>query len=147
MTAPTDTPTRKTIDIGDEGPTVAVDKLERRDFVRYAGASGDFNPLHYDQPYAESAGHDDIFGQGMLVGGIASRVLTQWFGINSIRSFTIRFTGTVFPGDSVTATGTVQEIHRPKSEKTAKSMVTVELVIENQDSDIVATGDATAMVP
>ncbi|RZV12247.1 acyl dehydratase [Natrinema hispanicum] len=96
--------------VGDSGPTVVVDDLERRHFVRYAGASGDFNPIHYDEPYATAAGNETVFGQGMLTAGITSRVVTRWFDLRDVTRFDVRFRSRVFPGDTVVATGEVAEI-------------------------------------
>ncbi|MFA9415897.1 MaoC family dehydratase N-terminal domain-containing protein [Natrinema sp. HArc-T2] len=93
--------------VGDSGPTVVVDDLERRHFVRYAGASGDFNPIHYDEPYATAAGNERVFGQGMLTAGIASRVVTRWFDLRDISRFGVRFRSRAFPGDTVVVTGEV----------------------------------------
>ncbi len=95
---------------GESGPTVVVDDLERRHFVRYAGASGDFNPIHYDEPYATAAGNERVFGQGMLTAGIASRVITRWFDLRDVTHFGVRFRSRVFPGDTVIATGEVADI-------------------------------------
>ena len=96
--------------VGESGPTVVVNDLERRHFVRYAGASGDFNPIHYDDPYATAAGNESVFGQGMLTAGITSRVVTRWFDLRDITRFDVRFRSRVFPGDTVVATGEVAEI-------------------------------------
>ena len=96
--------------VGDSGPTVVVGDLERRHFVRYAGASGDFNPIHYDEPYATAAGNERVFGQGMLTAGITSRVVTRWFDLRDVTRFDIRFRSRVFPGDTVVATGEIDEI-------------------------------------
>lgn len=121
--------------VGDEGPTVRVDSLSRQDFVRYAGASGDFNPLHYDEPYATDAGNDSVFGQGMLTASIASNVVTEWFGVGAVRTFETRFEGQVWPGDSLEATGTVAAVDG--------ETVDVELEVTTDDDRTVITGRAT----
>ncbi len=61
---------------GDALPEVKVAKLTRTDFVKYAGASGDFNPIHHDQTFAEASGNPTVFAMGMLNAGILSRVVT-----------------------------------------------------------------------
>jgi len=67
------------LSVGDIGPEVVFEDVQRENFVRYAGASGDFNPVHYDGPYAKAAGYPSVFGQGMFTAGIASRAATNWF--------------------------------------------------------------------
>ncbi len=76
-------------------------------FVKYAGASGDFNPMHHDDTIAAQVGNPSVFGHGMLTMGLAGRVLTDWFGPESVRRFQVRFAKQVWPGDVLTATATV----------------------------------------
>ena len=126
------------VSVGDTGPTVVVEDLERKHFVKYAGASGDFNPIHYDEPYARAAGNESIFGQGMFTAGVASRVVTNWFGLESIDSFGVRFQSQVFPGDSIVATG---EIVDGESDD---GVVEVDLEATNQHGETLLTGSSTA---
>lgn len=72
------------VEVGDAGPELVVEDLEREDFVRYAGASGDFNPIHYDVPYAHEAGHPDVIAQGMLTAGFAAHLAADWFGLANV---------------------------------------------------------------
>src|SRR6186997_3399213 len=95
---------------GDEMPTTTVGPMTRTDFVRYAGASGDFHPLHHDEVYAREAGMPSVFGMGMLHGGMLGVALARWVGPENVRSFAIRFTGQVWPGDTLTLTGRVERI-------------------------------------
>ncbi|RRJ30135.1 FAS1-like dehydratase domain-containing protein [Halocatena pleomorpha] len=124
--------------VGDTGPTIVVEDLHRQDFVRYAGASGDFNPIHYDEPYATAAGNERVFGQGMFTAGVASRVLTDWFGIDRIASFSVRFRSRVFPGDTIVGTGEVVNIGSNRTD------VTVELEA-TADGKTLLTGTATVI--
>jgi acyl dehydratase len=124
--------------VGDTGPTVVVEDLERQQFVKYAGASGDFNPIHYDEPYATAAGNESVFGQGMFTAGITSRVVTDWFDLADVASFGLRFQSRVFPGDTVVATGDVAEIDRDSG------TVETELEARTTDGETLLTGTATA---
>ena len=126
------------LEVGDSGPTVVVDGLERRDFVRYAGASGDFNPIHYDEPYATAAGNDRVFGQGMLTAGITSRVVTRWFDLRDVTRLDVRFRSRVFPGDTVVATGAVADIDHDAG------TVETELEARTAAGKTLLTGSATA---
>ncbi len=125
--------------VGDTGPTVVVEDLHRQDFVRYAGASGDFNPIHYDEPYATAAGNERVFGQGMFTAGVTSRVLTDWFGVDRITSFGVRFRSRVFPGDTIVATGEIVDIESNGVEATVELEATA-------DGETLLTGTATVTV-
>ena len=95
---------------GDDMPTATVGPMTRTDFVRYAGAGGDFHPLHHDEVYAREAGLPGVFGMGMLHAGILGNHLARWVGPDNIRRFSIRFTGQVWPGDLLTITGRVERV-------------------------------------
>lgn len=129
--------------VGDEGPTVVVEDLSRPDFVKYAGASGDFARIHYDEPYAREAGYPSVFGQGMLTAGVASTLVTDWFGIEHVRRFKTRFSAQVWPGDTVSVTGEVTDLAR--TDDTVVVDVTFEAT--THDGGVVLTGEATAELP
>ncbi|WP_339105827.1 MaoC family dehydratase N-terminal domain-containing protein [Haloterrigena salinisoli] len=126
------------LEVGDAGPTVVVEDVERKHFVKYAGASGDFNPIHYDEPYARAAGNESVFGQGMFTAGVASRVVTDWFPLEAVDSFGVRFQSQVFPDDTIVATGEV--VDRQADE----GAVEVDLEATNQHGETLLTGSATA---
>ncbi|MFC7157039.1 MaoC family dehydratase N-terminal domain-containing protein [Halomarina halobia] len=125
--------------VGDAGPTVIVEELVPQDFVRYAGASGDFNPIHYDERYTRALGNRSVFGQGMLVAGYAGHLVTDWFGVAAIRRFRTRFTARAWPGDTLTVTGEVTGVDAPE--------VTAELTATRQTGQTVLLGDVTATIP
>lgn len=100
------------VSVGDRAPTVSLGPLDRRDFVRYAGASGDFNPIHYDDPYARASGNPAVFGQGMFTAGVAAHAVCDWLGVGSIRSFDVRFRSRVWPGDTLTTTVEATDVAR-----------------------------------
>lgn len=79
--------------------------LTRTDLVRYAGASGDMNPLHHDEAYAREAGFDTVMTHGMLSAGLLSSFLRQWAGRRHVRRFRVRFVAPVWPGDTLVASG------------------------------------------
>lgn len=109
--------------------------LTRTDFVRYAGASGDFNPLHHDREYAEAAGLPDVMGHGMLSAGLLASALTTWFGEGSVVEFAVRFQTPVWPGDALVATcTTITPI--------ATDRVQLELTLARTPDDAVLTGRA-----
>ncbi len=128
------------LEVGSNAPRIIVEDIERQDFVRYAGASGDFNPIHYDEPYARAAGNETVFGPGMFTAGITLRVVTDWFGVEALESFRVRFRSQLFPGETVSAGGTVTEIDRNEG------VVDVELETATQNGETLLTGTATAML-
>ncbi len=77
--------------------------------VRYAGASGDFNPMHTVVPVAKKAGLDDVISHGMLVMGFAGQALSQWFPRRNLRDFKVRFVNMTHPGEKLIITGQITE--------------------------------------
>lgn len=128
------------VSIGDEGPTTVFENISREDIVRYAGASGDFNPIHYDDTRARERGHPSVFAQGMFSAGIATRTLRKWFGLKRLTSYRTRFVSKVWPGDTLTVTATVEDITPTKS---GDADISIEVTVKNQDDDVVVTGDST----
>ena len=59
--------------------------ITRTDMVRYQGASGDFNPIHHDEEFAQSAGYPSVFSVGMLQAGILAGFATDWLGAANVR--------------------------------------------------------------
>ena len=95
---------------GDTLPERTFGPLTRTDFVRYQGASGDFNPIHHDEDFAKSAGFPTVFSVGMLQAGYLATYVTDLFGPSNVRNFRVRFSEQVWPGDVLTCTGSVTEI-------------------------------------
>jgi len=138
---------RGAISAGDRAPTVSLGPLDRRDFVRYAGASGDFNPIHYDEPYARTSGNPSVFGQGMFTAGVAAHAVADWLGVGRVRSFDVRFRSRVWPGDAlVTSVETTGVERLDRGER-----VTAELGVEREgrgegDPETVITGTVEAVL-
>lgn len=117
--------------------------LTRTDLVRYAGASGDFNPLHHDHKFAAAAGLSDVMAHGMLSAGLLASALTKWFGAGSVQRYGVRFRSPVWPGDVLTAH--CRSICAGSGEPDCK---TADLALElaRQDGEIVLTGTATVLL-
>lgn len=82
---------------------LVVDDLKRTQIVQYAGASGDFNPVHTDEIYAvQVAGFPSVFAHGMLTMALTGKLLTDVVGIEQLVRFGGRFLAQVWPGDSLT---------------------------------------------
>ena len=128
------------LSVGDAAPSLTTPPLNRTMFVRYAGASGDFNPMHHDDGIAAKAGNPSVFGHGMLTAGLMARVVKDWFGPEAIKRFQVRFSKQVWPGDTLTCTAKVTG----KREEGGEKLVDVECAVTNQDGVEVLTGTATA---
>jgi len=81
-------------------------QVTRRDLVRYAGASGDFNPIHWNERTAKSVGLPDVIAHGMLTMALAGRFLAEWAGDpGAVTEFGVRFSSpVVVPDDDKGAT-------------------------------------------
>lgn len=79
-----------------------VGPITRSDIVRFAGAGGDFNPLHHDEESARAAGFPTVFAMGQMQAGMLSRLATDWLGLGAIESYKVRFAAKVWPGDVLT---------------------------------------------
>lgn len=101
---------------GDLMPESTVGPLTITDFVRYAGAGGDLNPLHHDVEAAQAAGMAGVFGMGLLQAGMLGNRLARWVGPLNIRQFSVRFTGQVWPGDILAFAGRVASIAGSEAE-------------------------------
>lgn len=122
-------------------PELVVEKLTRTDLVRYAGASGDFNPMHHDDTIATQVGNPSVFGHGMLTAGLMARVVKDWFGPEAMRRFQVRFAKQVWPGDTITFAAKVTA----KREDDGAKLADLECTATNQDGVEVLTGTATAV--
>lgn len=87
------------IKIGDAIPNYTSGPITRTHFVRYAGASGDFNPLHHDESFAKMVGLDSVIAHGMLIMGIAGEAMTAWVENKYLRKMSVRFLSVTEPVD------------------------------------------------
>ncbi len=110
--------------------------VDRMTFVRYAGASGDFNPIHLDDEVARAAGYPSVFGQGLFSAGLLGHFATDWLGVGRVTALRVRFKRQLFPGDLLTCAGEVTG--------SRDDIVDVRLVLTNQRGDVLVEGSATA---
>jgi acyl dehydratase len=132
-----------TLKVGDTHEAVVADNLTRTQIVQYAGASGDYNPLHTDEVFATKvAGYPTVFAHGMLTMAMTGHMLTDWVGDGRLTEFGVRFVNQVWPGDTLTARATVREIREAEE----GPLVDLDLSTVNQDGAEVVKGHATARV-
>ena len=131
------------LNVGDEHSEVIVHDLSRTQLVQYAGTSGDYNPLHTDEPFAkEVGGYPTVFAHGMLTMGMTGKMLTNWVGDGRLKTFGLDFRSQVWPGDTLTATAIVTEITEEDGDQVVKADVTT----SNQNGQVVAIGYASAKI-
>ncbi len=134
----------RVIDYGDltaggAGPEISH-SLTRTDLVMYAGASGDFNPVHHDEVAAQQAGLPSVFGHGMFTAGLLATAITNYVGIGNLKSYRVRFTKQTWPGEVLTTSVTVRE-KRPGNE------VVLDCSVVNENGETKIEGVAVAVLP
>ncbi len=131
------------VSIGDSIPELSLPPINKVGLAMYAGASGDFNPIHLDEEQALANGLPGIIAHGMLSMALLGRVLTQWVPSRDIRSFSTRFVSMAVLGDVITCKGTITG----KSEEDGEKRVEMELTAETQKGDKTLAGKATVALP
>ena len=96
--------------VGSKAPERRVGPITRTQIVRYAGAGGDFNPIHHDETFAQKAGFPSVFAHGLLTAGILSGFASDWLGLTALRKYSVRYVAQVWPGDTLVLSGQVDEI-------------------------------------
>jgi acyl dehydratase len=129
------------VKVGDTTTQVVAENLSRTQIVQYAGASGDYNPLHSDEVFTTKvAGYPSVFAHGMLTMGATGKLLTDYVGDGMLTEYGVRFVYQVWPGDTLTATATVDAVR----EEDGVPYADVSITTVNQDGTTVVSGTATA---
>ena len=129
--------------IGDTYSERVVEDLTRTQIVMYAGASGDYNPVHTDQVFTtEVARYPGVFAHGMLTMGMTGRTLTNYVGDARLTKFGVRFTNQVWPGDSLDTKLVVKSF----TENNGQKYVELDVSTVNQDGKVVLSGYAEARI-
>jgi acyl dehydratase len=131
------------VQVGDALPSLVKGPIQQIQLTRYAGASGDFNPIHQDDEFARAAGMGGVFAHGMLSMGFVAQALTDWAGAGAVRKLGVRFTALVRLKDTVTCTGRVLA----KSSKDDVHTVDLDVWAENQRGEKIVSGRATVALP
>ncbi len=124
-----------TLSVGSEAP-VLTHTLTRTDLVRYAGASGDYNPMHHDEPKALAAKQPSVFGHGMLSMGIVATALTHFIGVGTLETFSVRFARQTWPGETLSTKIVVSAIEG--------GLVSLDVRLVNDAGEEKVVGQATA---
>lgn len=118
--------------------------LTRQMFVRYSGASGDLNPMHYDDTMARAAGNPSVFSQGMHQSALLATFVTDWLGAENVRRFQVRFREQVWPDDVLTCSGRIDAVD---AQRDGSLFVTVSLSCTRQTGAVAINGSADFLVP
>lgn len=133
----------RTLKVGDTHTEQLVEDLKRTRLVQYAGASGDYNPVHTDEIFTTKvAGYPSVFAHGMLTMGMTGKMLTNYVGDGRLTKYGVRFTRQVWPGDTLSATATVEAIR----EEGGQRFVDLKVSTVNQDGAEVLSGYASARI-
>ena len=146
MTANAQTTTKlyyEDVQVGDEIPKLTKSPVTHLQLVRYAGASGDFNPLHTDPKIGEMIGTGGIIAHGMLIMGFVGQLLSDYVGSESLRKFGVRFKGMTRLDDVITCTGTITAKHEVDGE----GLISGKVQATDQNGDVKVAGTFVAALP
>src|SRR6185295_8789135 len=128
----------ESVRVGDELPAVAKAPIDRVQLARYAGASGDFNPVHVDEAYARSIGMPSVYAPGMLVMGFLGQLVSDWARGAQLRKYNVKFVKIVWPGDTVVCKGRVTD----RWGENGRYFADIDLWAENQKGELVMKGQS-----
>jgi acyl dehydratase len=128
--------------VGDEIPAMAKAPVDRVQLARYAGATGDFHPLHIDEAYAKSLGMPSVYAPSPLGQGFLGQLITDWARGAQIKKFSTKFIRLIWPGDTLVCKGRVSDRHGDGG----KYLIELDVWAENQKGELVLKGQATLQV-
>jgi len=124
------------INVGDEMPPLTKEPVSEIQLVRYAGASGDFNPLHYMDAFGKAAGQGGVIAHGMLIMGFVGQAVTDWVPNRSLKKLKVRFVNVTKPGDAITVTGKVTD----KRAENERVIITCDIAAADQNGQLKLAG-------
>ncbi len=131
------------VQVGAALPTLVKSPVTHLQLVRYAGASGDFNPLHTDPEVGKSIGTGGIIAHGMLIMGFVGQLLSDYVGPEALRKFAVRFKGMTHLEDVITVSGTVTQ----KYEADGEGRIAGKVQAIDQHGDLKVSATFVAALP
>ncbi|HOE71241.1 MAG: bifunctional enoyl-CoA hydratase/phosphate acetyltransferase [Deltaproteobacteria bacterium ADurb.BinA179] len=132
------------VNVGDAVIELKKGPLQKLQLVMYAGASGDFNPLHTDDDFAKAVGmKDGVIAHGMFVMGCVGQAVTSWVPKNRLKRLGVRFAGMSKPGNTITISGVVTD----KRVVDGENIVTCSVVAKDEQGDVKVSGSFDAALP
>ena len=127
------------VKVGDEGPA-RTHTLTRTDLVRYAGASGDYNPMHHDEVKAKAGGQPSVFGHGMFSMGLLGSAIEDYVGVANLTRYKVRFAKQTWPDEELT---TKVQVTAKRTEG-GQNLVDLDVRLVNGAGEEKLIGEATA---
>lgn len=126
-----------------ELPPLTKEPIDQIQLVKYAGASGDFNPLHYMDSIGKMAGTGGVIAHGMLIMGFTGQAVDRWIPRRHLKKLAVRFVGMTKPGDKITVHGKITAIQPEQDTGT----LTGEVTAVDQTGDVKIKGTFEAQLP
>lgn len=115
-----------------------------RQLVQYAGASGDYYEIHYDQEFAQGTGLDSVIIHGALKNAYLGQLVTRWIGpLGDLKRLSCQYRGMDPPGKALTAKGIVTQ----KYQRDGEGLVDCDIWLENDEAQKTTPGTATVALP
>jgi acyl dehydratase len=130
------------VHVGDEIPAMAKAPVDRVQLARYAGATGDFNPIHVDEVHARGLGMPSVYAPSPLGMGFLGQLISDWARGALLRKFGVKFIKIIWPGDTLVCKGRVSD----RFGQDGKYFVELDVWAENQKGELVLKGTATLQV-
>jgi len=131
------------ISVGMEIPKLVKGPIIKLNHIIYAGASGDFNPMHTDDDFARAVGMSGMITHGMLVMGYVGQAVTNWIPKKYLKRLGVRFAGITRPGNTITITGRVVD----KKSDGGTNFITCEVTAIDETGDVKVSGSFDAALP
>jgi acyl dehydratase len=133
------------VEVGEELPSRS-NRIDRAQLVRYAGASGDFNPLHWNEEFARSVGFPSVIAHGMFNMALVARVVSDWTGDPGLlRSIRVQFRKEVLPDENLVAKGRVAG--KQETDRTVRVELWAELERDGRKIQAIKNGEAVVELP
>jgi acyl dehydratase len=131
------------VQVGQAMPPLTKGPVVKLQLVMYAGASGDFNPLHTDDDFAKAVGMPGVIAHGMLIMGFVGQAITDWIPRKNLKKLGVRFAGMTYPGETITVSGTVTD----KRKDNGSNLITCEVTATDQNGGVKISGSFVAALP
>jgi acyl dehydratase len=128
--------------VGDELPALAKAPIDRVQLARYAGATGDFNPLHVDEAAARLLGMPSVLAPSSLAMGFLGQLVTDWARGAQVKKLAVKFVRVLWPGDTLVCRGRISDRHGHDG----KYFVELDVWAENQKGELVVRGAVSLKV-
>ena len=124
--------------VGHEIPEVIIEPLQQQDLIKYAKASGDYNPIHLDKNFANNIGLDNVIVHGMLIMAHLGKSIANSMTISYLKHFSVQFSSITTLGEKLICSGQVIKIEKDKGKK----IISLNLKVLNLSNDVKILGRA-----